>query len=234
MQRVSHQPAFILHTRAFQDSSLICECFTPEYGRIAGIARGARRPKSKTKGLLQPFSPLLLSWQGRNELVTLTKIEAQGLPTGLSHLGLLSGLYLNELLMRLLHKNDPHPEVFSHYAATLPKLNDRSQRDISLRIFEMQCLADIGYGLPLQPFLQNEPMPSSHYHYDNQRGFVACQPSAEDGYAASALQAIARQQFDEPAVRQACKQLMRQALAARLGNKPLKTRELLQPLTLET
>src|SRR6187455_1294129 len=113
--RRDEQPAYVLHTYAYRETSLIVEAFTAEYGRVALVARGAKRPRSEMRGLLQGFQPLLLSWSGANELKTLQKAEWRGgmpLPGGSA---LLCGFYLNELLLKLLAREDAHPQLYASY-----------------------------------------------------------------------------------------------------------------------
>jgi DNA repair protein RecO (recombination protein O) len=118
--RVNLQPAYILHSRPYRDSSVILEVFTPEHGRISALARGARRKSrgGSAAALLQLFTPLLLSFSGRGELKTLTAREAAGTAVSLRGDRLYSGLYVNELLVRLLHRYDPHPQLFVAYGGT--------------------------------------------------------------------------------------------------------------------
>ncbi len=120
--RVSLQPAYVLHHRPYRDSSLLLEIFTPDHGRVGLVARGARSPKSRLYGVLQPFQPLLISWVGRGELATLSGAEANGPPQRLQGKSVISGFYINELLLRLLHRHDPHAALFDGYARTLPLL----------------------------------------------------------------------------------------------------------------
>ncbi|MEM8548122.1 MAG: DNA repair protein RecO, partial [Pseudomonadota bacterium] len=118
--RVRLEPAWVLHRRDYRDSSQIVDALTPGYGRLSLVARGVRRPKSPHRGLLQPFRPLLLSWTGRRELVTLTDVErAPGAVLELTGDALLSGFYVNELVLRLTHRFDPQPELFAVYSETL-------------------------------------------------------------------------------------------------------------------
>src|SRR6266404_4751619 len=120
------QAAFVLHTYAYRETSLIVETFTADYGRVAMVARGAKRPRSETRGLLQAFQPLMLSWAGGGELKTLLKAEWAGglpLPRGAA---LLCGFYLNELLLKLLAREDPHPALFRDYEDALAALSERT------------------------------------------------------------------------------------------------------------
>src|SRR5690242_11052622 len=120
--RVNLHPAWVLHTRAYSESSLLVEVITMDYGRISGIARGVQRPHSALRGLLRPFVPLLISWSGKTELVSFSKVEALGAPHRLAGRLLLHGFYLNELIMRLLHRYDPHPHLYTAYQQALLSL----------------------------------------------------------------------------------------------------------------
>jgi recombinational DNA repair protein (RecF pathway) len=145
--RRDDQPAFVLHTYPYRETSVIVEAFTAEYGRVAVVARGARRPRSDLRGVLQAFQPLLLSWSGQAELKTLVKAEWRG---GLPRIGgsaLLCGFYLNELLLKLLAREDPHPRVYASYEAALAELAAGSEEAPVLRRFELLLLAELGYAL---------------------------------------------------------------------------------------
>ncbi|MBI5447854.1 MAG: DNA repair protein RecO [Gammaproteobacteria bacterium] len=176
MNRISLQPAFILHARPYHDTSLLLDVFSREQGRVHLIAKGVRVRKSKTAVLLQPFFPLFLSWQGRTDLMTLTQVEPRAVFYGLQAEALLCGLYLNEMLVRLLQRADPCPGLFERYDATLkclaqsltipitseeiapsvvsPVLNAAARVEVSLqavlRLFEKQLLVELGYALPLE------------------------------------------------------------------------------------
>src|SRR5689334_15045703 len=116
------QPAYILHTRAYRDTSLLLEVLTQDYGRVSLVARGVRNSRMRLRSILQPFIPLLLSMQGRSELKLLISAEMNGLSLSLRGDCLLSGFYLNELLVRSLQKEDPHPELYILYQKTLNHL----------------------------------------------------------------------------------------------------------------
>src|SRR5688572_10919841 len=116
------QPAFVLHTYPYRETSLIVEAYVRDHGRLALIARGARRPKSSVRGVLMPFQPLLLSWTGRKDLRTLTRAEWRGGYAPLRGQPLICGFYLNELLLKLLQRDDPHEELFAVYEGTLEGL----------------------------------------------------------------------------------------------------------------
>lgn len=149
--RVEQQPGFVLHARAWRETSLLLEVLSRDHGRVGLVARGVRNVRSRTpRALLQPLTPLHLAWTGQGELATLTAAEAAGAPLALSGEALLCGLYLNELVMRLLPRSDPHADVFSAYAETLQRLRHESAHAWQLRRFERDLLAGLGYGLVLE------------------------------------------------------------------------------------
>lgn len=190
--RVSLQPGYVLHHWPYRDTSLLVEILTRDYGRVGLVARGAKRSKSRLYGLLQPFIPLILSWTGRGDLGTLNTAEPQGAVKWLTGRSLMSGFYVNELLLRLLHRHDPHPGLFDEYTGVLRRLSDVTQMNgagltaqnqsemnhceqRALRIFEKNLLRELGYGLVLdhdvvtgQPIVENK-----HYDYVLDRGPVS-------------------------------------------------------------
>src|SRR5438270_11622811 len=143
-ERREDQPAFVLHTYPYRETSLIVEALTADHGRVAMVARGAKRPRSELRGVLQAFQPLTLSWSGVGELKTLMKAEWQG---GLPLVGgaaLLCGFYLNELLLRLLPREDPHPQLYRDYEAALGVLAGSAELAPALRRFELKLLSELG------------------------------------------------------------------------------------------
>ena len=173
--RRDEQAAFVLHTFAYRETSLIVEAFTPNQGRVSLVARGAKRPRSETRGLLQAFQPLTLSWSGGGELKTLMKAEWRGglpLPSGSA---LLCGFYLNELLMKLLAREDPHPSLFAEYESALESLATTSSAQTQaaiLRRFEVRLVAELGYALTLTHEVDTGGAidPGGSYHYVFDRG----------------------------------------------------------------
>lgn len=147
--RVLLQPVFILHRRPYRNTSLLLDAFSPDHGRMGLAARGAAAPRSRLKGLLQPFTPLLLSWSGAGDLATLTGAEDAGLPIALPPHRVLAGLYVNELLMRLLRRLDPQTGLFTAYRTLLTELATAPNEEPVLRRFEKQLLDELGYGLNL-------------------------------------------------------------------------------------
>jgi DNA repair protein RecO (recombination protein O) len=230
--RVALQPSYVLHARPYRDNSALLEVFTAEQGRISLVARGARR---RTRGgssgaLLQPFTPLLLSFSGRTDLKNLGATESAGPPQVLRGERLFSGLYLNELLVRLLHRHDPHPQLFAAYGATLEALAGSEPLDDILRQFEFTLLGELGYGFSLDiDGLSGEAvLPDHWYHYHPDWGLVARgagADAAQPAFAGAELLAMAACGFGGQA-RGAAKRLLRQVLAVHLGEAPLRSREL--------
>jgi DNA repair protein RecO (recombination protein O) len=149
--RVEQQPGFILHGRPYRETSLLLEVLSRDHGRVGLVARGVRSARSRTpRALLQPLTLLTLAWSGQSELATLTAAEAASGSLALQGEALLCGLYLNELVARLLPRGDPHPGIFSAYAETLERLRGESTHAWQLRRFERDLLAELGYGLVLE------------------------------------------------------------------------------------
>ncbi len=231
-KRISLQSAYVLHTRPYRDTSLLVEIFTHDFGRIGLVARGVRTSKSRYASLLQPFTPLLISWSGQGELPTLSGTEVAGVAPKLKGDLLLSGFYLNELLMRLLQRGDAHPRLFETYITALASLAETEEQESILRQFEHRLLQEIGYGLILDHEVMNGESidPKSCYRYLPDRGPVVSSENNEDGIIVHGrtLLAIAQGDYSQSQVRQEAKRLMRAALAVHLGDRPLKSRELFQ------
>jgi DNA repair protein RecO (recombination protein O) len=226
------QPAYILHSRPYRDSSVILEVFTAEQGRLGVVGKGARRKArgSSNAALLQPFIPLLLSFSGRAEMKTLTQVESAGESPALKGERLYSGLYVNELLVRLLHRHDPHPALFAAYSQTLAELASPKPVDASLRRFEFRLLDDLGYSFDLgTDGLTGELVhEDAWYHYHPESGLVQREgvaDPAQPAYAGRDLLQLSRGEYAGEA-RLAAKRLARQALAVHLGHAPLKSRDL--------
>ena len=163
-RRVALAPGYVLHHYAYRDSSRIVEAFTAEHGRLTLFARGANSPKSPFKGLLQPFQRLLLSWTSRGEAGALVAAEPDGSRTRLPSRRLMSGFYVNELLLKLTERWDPHPEIFLAYAACVETLCAGIGEEAALRRFEKGLLHDLGYGLDLTRTEEGVPVESDRYY----------------------------------------------------------------------
>lgn len=230
--RVQLQPAWLLHSRPYRDSSLLLDVLTAHHGRLGLVARGIhRRSRGGSPGaLLQAFRPLLLSFSGRGDLMQLSTVEAPGAVLGLSGARLFSGLYLNELLVRLLQRHDPCPELFAYYGATLEALAGAEAIAPHLRRFESLLLETLGY--QLQPGIDtstgDEVLPEGWYRFDTECGLrpaSVAEPGSEPLYLGRHLLAMAQGNYRGEAAT-AAKRLLRQALAVHLGDRPLRSREL--------
>ncbi len=226
--------AYILHSRPYRNTSLLLEVFSAQHGRLSMLAKGARTPKSPMYAVLQPFHTLYMSWGGRGELSVLYKAEAVAIPLELSGEQLFNGFYLNELLVRLLHRHDTHPGLFQLYAETLQQLTCDTLHDVTLRYFELQLLEELGYGLNLTlDVLTQEPVSAPQsYHYYVERGPIPAATTQTNVLTLSGgtLLALANRHLIDPQQRHEAKLLMRVVLDHHLGSKPIKTRELYQPV----
>ena len=227
--RKALQPAFLLHRKPYRDTSLIIEAFTAEHGRLGLVARGARSRRGGVQGLLQPFQALLLSWSGRGELATLLGAESQGAPLILQKDAVISGFYLNELLMRLLPRHDPHPQLYQRYVATLQCLATTGQDEWALRLFERDLLQELGYGLLLTHEGGSGEMvePAASYCYYPEFGPKRMEQdnSCLTVHGATLLSLEKGGEADQRS-RAEAKRLMRMMLSRYLGPRPLASREL--------
>lgn len=233
-QRIEGQPAFVLHSYPFRETSLVIEAFSREHGRVALVARGARRPRSALRGLLMSFQPLSLSWFGKGELRTLHSAEWQGGQPQLQGTALLCGFYLNELLLNLLARDDPHEQLFDYYQLTLQRLASETDHAATLRCFEKHMLQGLGYALLLEHEAESgEPLePARQYRYVIERGALADSDDAPDGLVVfgKTLLDMAADDYRDPVSAQQSKQLMRTLLNHHLAGKVLHTRELIKEL----
>jgi len=232
--RVLGQPAYVLHVRPYRETSALAEVFTPGWGRVGMVAKGVRRPRSPLQGLLQAFRPLLLSWQGRGDLVTLTDAEGNGAPLVLRGAPLMSGFYVNELLLRLLQRHDPHTELFHVYSATLQRLLAPHGQERALRIFEKRLLRELGYGLILDHDVDGgRPIrEDTTYTYELEKGPVR-QPANEGAgivIRGSSLLALEREDLGDREGLREVKRLLRAALSLYLADKPLNSRRVYQKM----
>ncbi|BCO31487.1 DNA repair protein RecO [Thiohalobacter sp. COW1] len=222
---VELQPAYILHHRAWRDTSALLELITPGYGRIGVVARGARSARSPLRGLLRPFLPLLCSWGGRGELFSLRRMEVAGRSPELRGQALFAAYYLNELLLRLLQRQDPHPEVFDAYVQALGSFALQPLEAV-LRVFEKRLLEALGYALVLESDVSGEPIEARcRYRYLPEQGLERMQ--GQGGISGRALLALAAEACDNAQDLREIKPLLRQVLGQYLGERPLKTREFL-------
>lgn len=232
--RFHGEPAFVLHQRDYSETSLLLEAFTAHHGRLGLIAKGARRPGSRMRGVLKPFQRLLIGWSGRGELAVLTAAEAEGPGLVLEGAPLYCGFYMNEVLMRLLHRHDPHVALFDAYQVALTRLRPDGSNEAVLRIFEKHLLRELGYGLVLDHDIGDRtPIDASAmYDYVLDRGPVRLahpelnRPVEGVRIRGASLLALARESLDDPVALRDAKTLMRAALARHLGDRPLHSRKL--------
>jgi DNA repair protein RecO (recombination protein O) len=229
--RVEQQPAFVLHARAWRETSLLLDVLSRDHGRIGLVARGVRSARSRTpRSLLQPFAPLQLGWSGRGELATLNSAEAAGAALPLSGEHLLCALYLNELVVRLVPRNDPHPELFGCYLETLARLAQGHSPAWTLRRFERDLLGHLGYGLLLDAQADTgEPIDAAaEYAYLLEQGLVRWR-GAGDGLKLRgvALLAFARDEEPDVADLPSLRRLLRALIAQRLDGDTLNAWNLL-------
>lgn len=225
---MSLEPCFILHRQPYANTSLLVECFTPGFGRLPAIARGAGRPGKSSPALLQPFVPLQVHWSGRGEVKTLTRFETETGGLSLQGRTLYCGFYLNELLMRLLERHEPQPRIFTHYASTLQALASGEGLERILRQFELALLGELGYGLLLDRDADSGiPLDAAkHYHYRIEHGPVAVDRNTPDTTMGRTLLALSRNEPLDPAMLADARRLTRRVLANYLGDRPLYSREL--------
>lgn len=231
--RVENQPAYILHQRAFRDTSQILEVFTKDYGRMSIMSRGSRGQKSRLKGVLQPFRSLIIAWSGRGEMPTLVSAEPAA-QTSVFFQGksLACALYVNELLMYLTYKHDVHQSLFSQYHHTINRLFVAEKLEQELRSFELNLLAHLGVLVDLShdmntgEYLKAE----SEYVFQIEQGVSEVKDGLKPKFVpvivGRNLLEISNHHFDDPKVLKDAKVLMRFIINHYLGGKSLKSREL--------
>lgn len=235
--RADAQPAYVLHTCPFRETSLLVEAFSRDFGRVALLARGARRPRAAIRGLLMAFQPLEIGWAGKGEVLTLMKAEWLGGQPPLAGEALFCGFYLNELLLRLLPREDPHEALFARYGDILARLaahhGDARQRECDLRIFEKALLKELGYGLTLDCDWQGEPVdPARDYEYRIEQGAVPCERrmSGATVLRGKTLLDLDAENFSDDASRVESKALMRTLIGHYLNGAELMSRRIFKEL----
>jgi DNA repair protein RecO (recombination protein O) len=232
-RRIDHEPAYVLHTYPYMETSLIVEIFTRGHGRVAVLARGARRPRSAMRGVLLSFHPLRLSWSA-GELGNLISAEWSGALNPLGGRSLMCGFYLNELLLRLLPRDDPHEGLFDFYGQALRGLSQGDAQATVLRTFEKRMLAELGYA----PLLEREAAsgapidPGQRYVYEPDRGPVASRNSSSElSVSGQTLLDLAADEYSRPETRDEARMLLRALIGQRLHGQTLHTRTVLRELS---
>ncbi|MFO1378421.1 MAG: DNA repair protein RecO [Steroidobacteraceae bacterium] len=228
-RRVQLQSAYLLHQRPFRDTSRILELLTREFGRVTLFARGVQGPsRAGWRAALQPFNRVLVGWSGSGDGGSLTGAELDGPPLRLPPEHLLLGFYLNELLLKLLAREDPHAELFDAYGAALQALAGvaGSEAEAVLRRFERRLLEELGYGIDFEHDAVGARLDAdAYYHFRSGIGFVAAAPGGAGAPVRGAeLAGVAAEDYADPAVRVVARRVFREAIAACLDGRELGTR----------
>jgi DNA repair protein RecO (recombination protein O) len=226
--------AWLLHSRPFRETSLLLDFFSLERGRFSAIARGVRSAKSNKRALLQPFTPLNLAVAGKTDLLTLKSVDADGPALLLTGAALFSALYVNELVTRLLSGVEAEPALFALYQDTLCALQEGSDVEVALRLFELQLLDTLGYGVDFAHDAEHGAAveAGARYYLHPESGLVrqhavdSAASREHQLYGGAELLAIARRDFSASQTRRAAKLLLRQLLGRHLGERELASREL--------
>jgi DNA repair protein RecO (recombination protein O) len=227
-------PAFVLHHRPYRETSLLVDVFSEHHGFVTLVARGARQQRKRHHNRFQPFQPLLLSWHGRGELVTLSQVELTEPAYRLAGKASLCGLYLNELLVRLLPRHEPEQQVFDAYCTALVGLQRGEDERIVLRLFEKRLLGYLGYGLLLDLEAESHrPIrdETAYVYHPDSGPWPAAGTGSENVVSGRSLRHLNEEAgFDEISLRE-IKHLMRTVINYYLGGRPLRSRELFAQLS---
>ncbi len=234
-QIIENEPAYLIHQRPYSETSQIVNLFSRHYGRIDVVAKGSKRPKSKFKSFLQPFSPILVSWSGRSQLKTLRNVDINSdkqLNAPSKHL--MSAFYLNELILSFLTTADPHPELFDVYSLAIEKLSYENSSEAILRDFELNLLTEIGYAINFQTEAMSLKKidPNLSYRFFVEEGFISSiTASNRDALIkGSVLKAIDNRDFSNPEILKVAKRIARQSIRHHLSGKELNTRKVVKSL----
>lgn len=234
-QVIEGEPAYLIHQRPYSETSQIINLFSRHYGRVDAIAKGSKRPKSKFKSFLQPFSPILVSWSGRSQLKTLRSVDISlGKQSNVSRKHLMSAFYLNELILSFLTTADPYPDLFDAYSLAINNLSNADSSEIILREFEIQLLTEIGYAINFQTEAMSSKKiePNLSYRFIAEEGFVSSvTSSARDALIkGSVIQSIDRKDFSQPETMRAAKRIIRESVKYHLSGKELNTKKVVKSL----
>ncbi len=231
-ERVQLERGFVLHQRAYLNTSQLIECLTERHGVIGLVAQGSRRRSSGRRAVLQPFWPLRLSWIRRADLGRLTGVEAAGPALGLSGDNLFAGFYVNELIMRLMARGDANEAAYSCYSRCLADLATASATARTVRLFELRLLQALGYGIDLEHDVDtgNPIHPHDRYRFRPEHGFSPCSDTgaAADSYSGNELISLREERLEDARSLRAAKRLLKQSLNIYLGERPLRTRTILE------
>ncbi len=232
--KIYRQPAYVLHARSYSESSLLVDVFSRDHGRCMLIAKGARRQKRGQRGVLLPFKPLLVGWSGKGQLPILIQVESTGYLTDIHGQALHSALYANELLLRLLHRFDPHEALFDAYDVAIRRLAAGADPGATLRVFEKHLLREIGFGLILDhDVLTGEAIdPAGDYAYTPESGPVILEDDGQPGVRITGLtlRELEQGEFSSERSRMEARRLIRNLLRQQLGGRELRSRRVLRQL----
>jgi len=226
--RIELEPGWLLSQKPYRETSELLEVLTLRHGRVGLVARGLRGPRARQRGIVGLFRPLLLSWLEKGELGTLTAVEADGPEMLLPGERLIHGWYLNELLLKLLQRHDPHPDLLADYIVAVRCLSSDSTAaaEAALRIFEKRLLDQLGYGLPLDASIDAQAC----FQFRPGQGFVRCASGDRGALAGSSLLALQREELSTQTERDDARRLMRAALEPHVPRASLRTPGLLREL----
>ncbi len=230
--RIQQTPCYILHSRDYRESSLILEIMSRESGRVSLLAKGAKRHKKQQGINFNLYQKYLMSWVSRSELGTLVDIELASLTTVLKPEQMITGFYMNEITLKLLHKHEPHPELFDAYNASIIQLSSNHSEQIILRYFEKKLLQSLGYGLVLDHDVQTGEaiVAAGNYYYQLDCGPSVTTATTGSNIAVSGktLIELDHETLSDPENITEAKTLLRLILTQHLGDKPLASRLLYQ------
>jgi len=232
-EEVLLEPAFVLHHRPYRNSSLIVECLTASHGRQALVAQGARRSETRQRSLLQPFRRIRLSWVRRGEMGRLTQVESDQPVPEITGDNLLAGFYVNELLLRLVARGDQNEAVMSCYSSCLERLAETRQIARAVRLFELRVLDALGFGIDLErDFRTGEPIRADHFYVFEHEGGLTAAGATETmrAYSGTHLISLREQKLEDTESLRVAKQLLGAILQDHLGERPLKTRAVMQEI----
>ncbi|WP_423910342.1 DNA repair protein RecO [Candidatus Spongiihabitans sp.] len=230
--KVNQQSGYILHRQSYRESSLLVQIFTRNFGRLTLIAKGCRTKKYQVQGLFLPFKPLLLSWTGKGDLPILTSIEQIGFCPQLDASRVACGYYINELILKLLHRHDPHELLYDKYDKSIFQLTDKKNPNSVLRVFEKYLLQEIGFGLVLDHDAESgETIAEEHsYQYVPQKGPIATNKEQGDIISGSTLIALQNEEFNSAQDRSQARRLTRLLIDIQLNGKELRSRRVMREM----
>ncbi|MDR1012472.1 MAG: DNA repair protein RecO [Coxiellaceae bacterium] len=232
VNKVSLESAYVLHSKPYSDTSLLVELFTKHYGKFTVIAKSARGIKSRFKGALMPFIPLLVTCSGKSDLKTLQQVEISGIGVNLKNYNIFNGFYLNELLIRLLPSHEACSSVFDIYQNTLSSFTNVHDMEVALRLFEKCLLVNLGYGLQLDRTYSNEPiLAEEQYGFKFGYGFYRSTQEFDAKFSGKSLLALNSGDLVDKSDLKEVKLLLRRVITILLGNNKLKSRDFYKPMS---